>query len=217
MNFEGSLRLSVSMISLLSILSLIINPNPRHKIPEAIIEEATYALSHYPSLADVAIEIKFKKNIKKSTMLARPAIVSFFQKRNRRSYIVLISEKFKISGRVYLTKDMPRDVMIGWLAHELGHIMDYQNRNKLNLLGFGMRYLLIHKHIVKAERAADYFAIQAGMERYVLATKDFILNSAELDPKYVARIKKYYISPVEVMEMVKIRDQAELEETGLQQ
>jgi hypothetical protein len=196
------------MMTLISILSLITSPNPSITFPASIREEVVAALGHYPTLANVEIEFKLKKSIQKSTMLARPTLISFFQKRRKRSYQILISEKIKISGKEYKTLAMPSEVMIGWLGHELGHIMDYQNRSKLNLIGFGIKYLLLEKHMVKAERTADYFAIQAGMEKFILATKDFILNHADLDPTYVARIKKYYISPEEIMEMVKVRDQS---------
>jgi hypothetical protein len=40
------------------------------------------------------------------------------------------------------------------------------------------------------------------MKDYILKTKDFILNHAEISDKYKARIKKFYLSPEELMEMV---------------
>lgn len=92
--------------------------------------------------------------------------------------------------------------MIGWLGHELGHIMDYQNRSWFNLILFGIKYLFVEKHIVEAERAADTFAVKNGMYTYILKTKNFILNHSELDETYKLRIKKYYLSPEEIMEIV---------------
>ena len=44
------------------------------------------------------------------------------------------------------------------------------------------------------------------MEDYILKTKDFILNHAKITPTYKDRIKRYYLSPEEIMEMVKERD-----------
>ena len=96
--------------------------------------------------------------------------------------------------------------MVGWIAHELGHIMDYLNRSKPNLIWFGIKYLLSENHIVEAERSADTFAIQQGAEHYILKTKDFILNHASISAKYKDRIKKYYLSPEEIMELIKTRD-----------
>ena len=104
----------------------------QHTIPEIIEKETLKALSYYPDLKDTKIELRFKKNIKKSTMQARPSFASFFRSRKNRSYLILISETFKISDTTFLTKDIPSDILIGWIGHELGHIMDYQNRDKLN-------------------------------------------------------------------------------------
>ncbi len=182
--------------------------NSQQKIPNSIINEAKIALSYYPELTNTSIEFKFKKNIKKSTMQAQPKIVSFFKSIKNRRYIILISETFKISDKKFMTKHIPSDILIGWLGHELGHIMDYQNRSTQNLIWFGLKYLFSEKHIVEAERAADTFAVNHGMEDYILKTKDFILNNADISPIYKARIKRFYLSPEEIMEIVNTRDNA---------
>ncbi len=130
----------------------------------------------------------------------------FLKKKEHREYVILISEKFKISNKEFLTKDIPSDILIGWIGHELGHIMDYQNRSKLNLIWFGLKYVFSDNHIIEAERAADTFAVNQGMESYILKTKDFILNNAEITPSYKLRIVKYYLSPEEIMDIVNKRD-----------
>lgn len=179
----------------------------QHILPASIQREAEVALSYFPQLDSTAIEFRFKKNIKKSTMQARPTIGSFFRSRKNRRYVILISEKFKIADQEFLTKHIPSEILIGWLGHELGHVMDYQNRSKPNLIWFGIKYLLSTNSIIEAERAADSFAVAQGMEDYILKTKDFILNNAEITQSYKDRIKKYYLSPEEIMELVKQRDE----------
>ncbi|QOD62047.1 hypothetical protein H9I45_06270 [Polaribacter haliotis] len=178
-----------------------------HIIPLNIKEEVEFALQHYPQLKNIHIEFKFKKNIKKSTMQARPTFDSFFKTKKNRKFLILISEKFKISGREFSTIDIPKDIFIGWIGHELGHIMDYQHRNKLNLIWFGIKYLLSDNHIIEAERAADSFAVNHNMEEYILKTKDFILNNADIPEAYKNRIKRYYLSPEEIMVLIKERDE----------
>ena len=175
-------------------------------IPNSIKKEVNTALSYYPELKQTKIEFKFKKDIKKSTMQAQPTFKSFFRNRKHRSYIILISEKFKITNQEFSTKDIPSDILIGWIGHELGHIMDYQNRSNLNLIWFGIKYVLSDSHIVEAERAADTFAIAHKMEDYILKTKDFILNNAKISKLYKNRIKKYYLSPEEIMTLIKTRN-----------
>lgn len=183
--------------------------NAKHIIPEIIKEEATKALAYYPNLKDVEIEFRFKDDIKKSTMLAQPVFLSLLKTRKERKYLVLVSRKFKISGKEFKTVDVGSDILIGWLGHELGHICDYQNRSSLNLILFGFRYLFLDNYIKEAERAADSYAVSSGMAEYILNTKYFILNNAEIDEVYKARIKKYYLSPDEIMILVKEREAKE--------
>ncbi|MET7030418.1 hypothetical protein [Sediminicola luteus] len=185
---------------------IIYNLNAQHIIPKSIEKEATIALSHYPKLSNTKITFQFKKNIKKSTMQARPTFWSFFRSKKNREYVILISEYFKIADRQYSTKDMPSNILIGWFGHELGHIIDYRNRSNLNLLAFGIQYLLSPNYIIEAERAADCFAVAHGMEEYILETKNYILNNAEITENYRNRIKRYYLSPEEIMLMVEQRD-----------
>ncbi|WP_228852061.1 hypothetical protein [Aegicerativicinus sediminis] len=180
-----------------------------HTIPASIENEAKTALKFYPQLKETRIEFRFKKNIKKSTMLAQPTFGSFFRSRKKRAYIILISEKFKIENQEFLTTQIPSNVLIGWLGHELGHVMDYSDRSNLNLLWFGIKYLLSDRSIIEAERSADTFAVRHGMENYILDTKDFILNHAHISTIYKNRIRKYYLSPEEIMEVINLRDERE--------
>lgn len=175
-------------------------------IPEIIENEIITALDYYPELKNTPIEFRFKKDIKKSTMQARPTVGSFFRSRKNRKYVILISETFKISDKRFLTTEIPSDILVGWIGHELGHIVDYQDRSKLNLIWFGLKYLFSDNHIVEAERAADTYAVSHGMEKYILKTKDFILNHAGITPTYKSRIQKYYLSPEEIMDIVNDRD-----------
>lgn len=193
-----------TIIYLLAI-SATLSMNAQHNRPKSIENEALKAISFYPELKECNIEIRFKKNIKKSTMQARPTFQSFFKKRSNRSYVILISETFKISDKEFTTKDIPSNILIGWIGHELGHIMDYQERSKINLISFGIKYLFSDRFIVEAERSADTYAVAQGMGKYILATKNFILNHSDITVSYKNRIKKYYLSPEEIMVLVEER------------
>lgn len=135
-------------------------------------------------------------------MQAQPSFKSLFRSRSKREYFIFISERFKISGKEFKTIDVPSDVITGWIGHELGHVMDYEDRGTFNLIWFGLRYLYMEKHIVVAERTADTIAVNQGMGEYILKTKNFILNHADIDKNYKNRIKRYYLSPEEIMEIV---------------
>lgn len=171
-------------------------------IPPSIENEVRIALSHYPELLETPIEFKFKKKIQKSFMQAQPKFSGLFNKRKNRSYYVMISETFNLEGEEFGVDDIPSDVLIGWIGHELGHIMDYRDRKGFNMMVFGIRYLFSHRYIREAERTADTYAVNHGMGEYILATKDFILSHANLSEVYKARIKRLYLSPEEIVELV---------------
>ncbi|RXG12300.1 hypothetical protein DSM03_10671 [Leeuwenhoekiella aestuarii] len=177
--------------------------NLEHKdIPLSIEKEARIALSYYPQLADTNISLKFKNDIKKSTMQAQPVFKSLLRPRKKRDYVIFISKKVKIEDEAFKITDIPSDVLIGWIGHELGHIMDYRDRSSLGLIWFGLKYLYFPKFIREAERAADTFAVAHGMGEYILKTKDFILNHAHISEIYKARIKRLYLSPEEIMILI---------------
>ena len=171
-------------------------------IPNSILEEAQKALSFYPELKDTNIEIKFKDNIKKSFMQAQPQFSSLFKKRSNRKYYIKIGKNFIIDGEEIEVSDIPSDVLVGWIGHELGHIIDYKNRSGFNLITFGMSYIVSKNFLMDAERAADTYAVNHGMADYILATKDFILGHAGLSEEYRERIKRLYLSPEEILEIV---------------
>ncbi|MFI2743298.1 hypothetical protein ACG2LH_11195 [Zhouia sp. PK063] len=168
-------------------------------IPQSILKEANIALSFYPELKSVPIEIKFKDQIEKSFMQAQPKFSTVFKGKKNREYIIYISRKFNIENEELTVFDVPSEVLIGWLGHELGHIMDYLNRSAFNLIFFGLKYIVFNNHIRKAEKAADTYAIYHGMSEYILQTKNFILNHTSLSDNYKERIKRLYLSPEDIM------------------
>lgn len=171
-------------------------------VPDEIWRETYVALSHYPELKDTPIEFKFKKKIQKSFMQAQPKVSGLLKNRKNRSYFVMISEQIKIENVIFDVKNVPSDVLIGWIGHELGHIMDYRERSAINMVWFGVKYLTSRQYIQKAERAADTYAVNHGLGKYIIATKDFILNHSHLADAYKARIKKLYLSPEEIMVLI---------------
>lgn len=171
-------------------------------VPDIIWRETYVALSHYPELKDTPIEFRFKKNIKKSFMQAQPKFLSIFKKRKNRQYIIFISEQFNIEGEKFDVTTVPKEVLIGWIGHELGHIMDYKNRKGFNMVWFGLRYVTSHNYIREAERTADTYAVNHGLGEYIISTKDFILDHAKLSDNYKKRIKSLYLSQEEIMELI---------------
>lgn len=171
-------------------------------IPKNILDEATIALSHYPELEDVEIEFRYKDNIKNAFMQAQPKITNLFKGKKNRGYYVFMSSKFLIENEEFSMADVPSEVLIGWLGHELGHIIDYRDKSAMEMVIFGARYVTSEKYIKKVERAADTYAVNHGMGNYIFATKDFILNHSSLSDSYKKRKARLYLSPEQILVLV---------------
>ena len=171
-------------------------------IPKNIFDEANIALSHYPELENVEIEFRYKKNMKKALMQAQPKIGNLFKGKKDHSYYIFISRKFLVENKEFSMADAPSEVLIGWLGHELGHIMDYRDKSGIELAKFGIQYITSDDFIRKAERTADTYAINHGMGNYIFATKDFILNHSHLSDKYKKRKVRLYLSPEEILALL---------------
>ncbi len=170
--------------------------------PDSILNQAEKAMSFYPALKETKIEFKFNDMVRKNFMQAQPTWKSIFKSRKNRGYIILISKEFKVENEIFTIKEVPNDVLTGWLGHELGHVMDYRSRSTIDMIFFGLKYLYSHAHIQEVERAADDYAVRHGMGEYILKTKEFILNHTSLSEKYKKHMRKFYLSPEEILELI---------------
>ncbi len=176
--------------------------NFQHNIPKEIKEDTLKALSFFPELQYVKIDFKFNENIRKSVMQAQPKFTSMLKPRKKRAYVIKVSSYFSLKGTKIPIQDLPEDVLIGWIGHELGHIMDYREKTTFGLIFYGLAYLASKKFFMSAERVADTYAVNHGMGNYILATKDFILHQAGMSDKYIRRINKLYLPPQEIMDLM---------------
>ncbi|MFC5412447.1 hypothetical protein ACFPMF_24190 [Larkinella bovis] len=182
-----------------------------HKtIPAVIKKNVLTALSFYPELKNTTIRFCFKQRIRSSVMQAQPVFRSLLNRRKNRAYRIYISALFKLTHSAVPIHQLPDAIMIGWIGHELGHIMDYERRSTLGMAGFGLSYLFSPAYVKKVERIADHFAVERGLGHYLVETKRFILNHAELPQAYKDKIARLYVSPEEIVEQVKKLEEARL-------
>ncbi|MGM0646792.1 MAG: hypothetical protein ACQESZ_00230 [Bacteroidota bacterium] len=175
-------------------------------IPEDIVRAALKALSFYPELVNIKIEFRFSENIRKSVMQAQPLYITMYKPRKKRSYLIKISRYFFLKGKKMHLHDLPEDVLVGWLGHELGHIMDYKRRDAWSMILFGIGYITSKSFIMSAERFADTYAVNHGLGDYILATKNFILHQAGMPKEYIRKINKLYLPPEEIIEMIEEKE-----------
>jgi len=173
------------------------------QIPAVIEKSALVALSFYPELKNTTISFIFKKNIKTSVMQAQPVFMTLLGRRKDRRYRINISAQFKLIHSQMPIEQIPDTVMIGWIGHELGHIVDYEGRSNGAMVKFGYQYYFHPEYVKHAEMVADSFAVERGMGHYIVATKRFILDNADLPQEYKDKIKRLYLSPDVIVEQVR--------------
>ncbi|MFO8086364.1 MAG: hypothetical protein R6T91_00980 [Bacteroidales bacterium] len=139
-------------------------------------------------------------------MQAQPLYLTMYKPRKKRSYLIKISRYFFLKGKKMHLHDLPEDVLVGWLGHELGHIMDYKRRDAWSMILFGIGYITSKSFIMSAERFADTYAVNHGLGDYILATKNFILHQAGMPKEYIHKINKLYLPPEEIIEMIEEKE-----------
>ncbi len=170
------------------------------EIPQELKSEILEALSYYPELENTQIDFIFCDNIKGSVMQAQPKVKTmWFRNKNKRGYKVKISRHLHLSDREMKVEDVPYNVLIGWLGHELGHVMDYRNRSNFAMACFGVNYVCSKRFLRKAERNADKYAISHGLSENIIETKHFILDHAKFPKAYKEKIRNLYMSPEDVI------------------
>ena len=175
----------------------------QNKTIPVILEDAVKeALSYFPELKETDITFEMKRNISGAVMQAQPRIFSLFvDGKEGRKYRVKISRALDF-GEVQLPiEEVPHDALVGWIGHELGHVMDYLNRSSTNMMHFGAKYYLSKKKIIEAELTADGYAIGCGMGHQILANKDFILNNDGFEESYKDKIRNLYMSPKQILSL----------------
>jgi len=182
------------------------------QIPAILEKNVLKALSFYPELKEASISFIFKADIKTSVMQAQPVFTTLLRRKKNRLYRINISQHFRLVHSKIPIEEIPDDVMIGWIGHELGHILDYEGMSNASMARFGIGYYFSPKFVKRAERVADSLAVDHGMGKYIITTKRFILDNADLPQVYKDKISRLYLSPDVIMELVK-----KLEEKKLKQ
>lgn len=166
------------------------------KVRESFLE----AYAAFPSLHHNAVTLE-QLPLKGYTMRAQPIMNASVWHRKRRRYRIQMSNHLEIAQYIQ-PEELPSEVLIGWFAHELGHLIDYHQRNAWGLLEFTAGYFLSASQRRKAERVADLNALERGFDAELLATKRYILEKSRLPEAYKKRIRRYYLGPDELENII---------------
>lgn len=167
-------------------------------IPERYKAVFYTALSHYPKLCKLSIQIK-ESDIK-STLVVRPTAFSVVKRKHKRIYQILIdTNKFKLQGCNSLQAQNAR---VGAMGHELGHIYDYESKNTFGIIGMGICYVLSDKFHKETERWTDSITAEHHLGNQLLVFNHYVNNSPYISDKYRIMKKKYYLSTREIKRQI---------------
>lgn len=168
--------------------------------PSEIKNEVEKALSYYPELADTKIHFRWGVFTQHSFMLAQPKIPTLLRPKEKRAYQIIMRKKFFLKNRQFANGRIPSEVMVGWLGHELGHVLDYKDRNSLNLIWFGIMYYCSKSFLIKAEITADKNASRHGLIDELVVSKEFGRDPKYFPMSYVNKLNGLYPSVEDVKE-----------------
>jgi hypothetical protein len=153
--------------------------------------QSLIALSYYPELKNIKVSFEYADI--RTTMSVRPKIFSTLTA--NRHYLVFIDTNAHNNG--ILLKDVPFNGQVGIIGHELAHIVNYEKRSSVSLMGLGIVYA-IHNHHAHYERSIDKLAISKGLGWQLLAWADYALNKSTASLRYKAFKEANYLTPSEI-------------------
>lgn len=156
------------------------------------------ALRHYPELTKAKIKIR-KKSIN-NTMQAQPLWYFPIRNKSNRTYAIIVNNDLKRTGMSY--QDLNFNAQVGWLGHELAHILDYSKKTNKALTSFVFSYLFDKKELKRTERKADKTTIRHGLGAQLLDGVRFMHRSKKVKKQYKENKKDNYLSPEEIIGLI---------------
>ncbi|GAO43546.1 hypothetical protein [Flavihumibacter petaseus] len=172
-------------------------------IPPAVELECLTALSFYPELKTTHIIFRFGKS--KTTMSSKPTAESLLRKRDHRTYIITINEQG--AAKLGMSwQELNFNETIGWLGHELGHVLHYTQTSNGGIAWIGYRYCFA-RYKRKMERFTDQIAIDHHLGFPLYDGTEFTLNCSNANRQYKNRNRRFYLKPDEILHKTYTRHQ----------
>ena len=161
------------------------------------------ALSFFPELKDTRIDFLYEPAL--IPMASRPAFASMFKSKDKWKYDVIISSKSIESMEPILMHHLPFNGQVGILVHELGHTFHYRNFNMLQMMKFGLQYLVNKNYRATHERSTDALAVYRGAGAMLFEYAHYIrheTSNPEAIEASMGYMDKYYMSDQEIVDMM---------------
>lgn len=140
-------------------------------IPSEFEQQILIALSYFPELTGTSIEFRIKHT--HTPLSTRPSWLSVLKKKNKRNYIIIISDSSVQSLSPILFNNLDFNAQIGVIGHELSHVADFLHQSTFGMLRIGLGNLS-PKFLDKFEYKTDSICIAHGLGYQLLAWSIFV-------------------------------------------
>ena len=182
-------------------------------IPDNIKNQALTALSFYPELKDRRITFRFRK--RKTPLSSRPRLFSLFKKKKNRRYVITISTKTISRLEPILFLNLPYNAQIGVLGHEIGHVVEYNQKTNLQIISLGFK-LLNASYVNNFEFNTDRISIEHGLGHQLYDWSSYVRHILNIEKwggaSNISSTNQRYMNPETIlseMERYSIYQQAD--------
>jgi len=171
------------------------------EMPEDFELSILIALSHFPELMNVPIE--FRMTSTGAPMESSFNIPTLLVPGGKRSYIIYLLDKEGTFMDPIIMKNLSLDLQVAMIAHELSHTIYYQELNTIEILKWGMQYLLGKQFAGTHERNTDLLTIYKGFGWQLYDYAYYVRYTSELKDYYALDegkwIDDFYLTDKEVL------------------
>lgn len=161
-------------------------------LPKGFEIAGAIAYSAFPQLKSVSIEMILIPG--GAPMEATPVISSIFSLSGERRYQILLNDSQNSYFDPILLRSLPFNAQVGILAHELGHIVYYEDLNIFAFAKWGLMYSISDDFRATHERSTDLMPLYHGLGsqiyqyayfvRYDPSCRDLYRNGKDFMDKY---------------------------------
>ena len=131
-------------------------------------------------------------------MKMMPTITSFlFHKKLK--YVVYMNQSAATTN--LHIKELSFNAKVGWLGHELGHVLQCVRQSRMQTLWMGIR-LASKKFMAQFERETDIITIEHQLGYALYEGMYYTLNNPKVSPEYLETLNRNYLSLEEILSWI---------------
>jgi len=166
------------------------------------------ALSHFPEMKD--IQISFELTQSGAPMESTFDYLTLLLSGTKRKYRILLLDSYGTNFDPIVMRNLSLNSQVGIIAHELCHTIYYHDLNTLEIINWGLKYLLNKKFAAEHERNSDLLAIYKGFGWQLLEYATYIRTTPGIREWYESGgsewLDTYYMTDSEILAVMRGKD-----------